>query len=424
MGINQIAHNRSLQNKAFMDNSHSILTTLSRDFLALCQAQVTLLTQSLNAAWVGVYLTEDSSKNSPSTNLIPAYFYPQSNPNLPFLSEQENQVLLLLNGQSKVEQDSSLPHDLETKINRHNQIIMPLLYEEIFMGLLVVRRSESPWNELELTQIEKIATSLAIARSLEKSNSWYQQKLRQLENFINFQDHKIDNLLHQLRNPLTALRTFAKLLLKRILPEDNNNKVVQNMLRESDRLRDLLQQFQQEEKSKSSLLELKGHSVEQTNFLLPAQSARETDLIAIVASLLDSAIAIAEEKKIKVEGHFGKNPVFVQGNSQAIREVVSNLIDNAIKYTPKGGQVKIELIKKEKYQGIKITDSGYGIPLEDQDHVFERNYRGVQQLGAIPGTGLGLAIVKELVEQMQGQIELISPNELNGTTFVVWWLAS
>lgn len=419
-GIKKIAKTRFRKNDTLMDNSHVV----SNEFVALCEAQVTLLTQGFKASGVGVYLTEiDMEEEQASTNLIPAYFYPQSYPNLPFLSEQENQVLLLLNEQSQGTQAISLPSDLEKRISLDNQIVMPLLYEDDFMGLLVVRRNEKDWNEVELTQIEAIATSLAIARFLERSNSWYQQRLEELEDLRTFQTNKIDDLLHQLRNPITALRTFAKLLLKRILPEDTNNKIIHNILREGDRLQDLLLQFEQEE-TDHNVIKLEGCKIHQNNFLLPAKSSTKTDLIAVVNTLLESAIAIAGEKEITVEVNLPQNPVLVQGNSQAIREVITNLLDNAVKYTPNGGQVKIELLQKEQYQGIKIIDSGCGIPIEDQEHIFERNYRGVQQLGKIPGTGLGLSIAKELVEQMQGKIELISPNELNGTTFVVWFLNS
>ena len=74
--------------------------------------------------------------------------------------------------------------------------------------------------------------------------------------------------------------------------------------------------------------------------------------------------------------------------------------------------------------GVIIRDTGYGIPVKDQKSIFERHYRGVQAEGDIPGTGLGLAIAQELVTKMQGEIELISPNNFSednpGTTLIVW----
>jgi signal transduction histidine kinase len=121
----------------------------------------------------------------------------------------------------------------------------------------------------------------------------------------------------------------------------------------------------------------------------------------------------------------------VIANAKALREVLNNLIDNALKYTPTGGEVKIYSIEKleqaqQNWLGIAISDSGYGIPLEDQQKIFERHYRGRQAQSDIPGSGLGLAIAKDLIEKMGGKIEIISPNNIEkntslpGTTMIVW----
>ena len=147
--------------------------------------------------------------------------------------------------------------------------------------------------------------------------------------------------------------------------------------------------------------------------------------------VLDARLAIAQEKNIHFTADIRDGIPPVQANARALREVLSNLIDNAIKYAPPGGTVQIAVGLERTdatgtWQGIAIGDTGYGIPEADRDRIFERHYRGIQERGHIPGTGLGLAIVKELVEQMHGKIELISPNGLSrspsfpGTTFIVW----
>lgn len=113
---------------------------------------------------------------------------------------------------------------------------------------------------------------------------------------------------------------------------------------------------------------------------------------------------------------------------------MNNLIDNALKYTPARGKVEILTCRrstdKQNWLGIAIKDTGCGISPQDREHIFERHYRGVQAEGDILGSGLGLAIAKELVEQMNGEIELISPNNLAedeafvGTTFIIWLLVA
>ena len=112
-----------------------------------------------------------------------------------------------------------------------------------------------------------------------------------------------------------------------------------------------------------------------------------------------------------------------------MQEVLSNIIDNALKYTHAGGKVLLECgQEKPGFQGIIISDTGPGIPLEDLEHLGERHYRGVQAKTEIPGTGLGMAIAKQLMAEMQGNIEVFSPaiksiitlSDTPGTTFIIW----
>jgi signal transduction histidine kinase len=164
--------------------------------------------------------------------------------------------------------------------------------------------------------------------------------------------------------------------------------------------------------------------------LLPgSQLEMETVPVAdILAPLLDSADAIAQDKDLTLEAISDSS--LVRADSTALREVLSNLIDNALKYTPTGREIFVQTgLTREtpqgRQQGIMIQDSGVGIPPEDQDQIFTRHYRGAQAQGNIPGSGLGLAIAKELTEQMHGEIELTSPltPEGKGTRFVVWLMA-
>jgi len=134
----------------------------------------------------------------------------------------------------------------------------------------------------------------------------------------------------------------------------------------------------------------------------------------------------------------------ISSSAKALREVLSNLLDNALKYTPAEGQVYLEVSTNwysplprahAGWLGIAIWDTGPGIPPQDLAHLFERHYRGVQAQTDIPGTGLGLAIARGLVQQMQGEIQVFSPAQQcqmvhfvppppptagPGTAFVVW----
>jgi signal transduction histidine kinase len=100
-----------------------------------------------------------------------------------------------------------------------------------------------------------------------------------------------------------------------------------------------------------------------------------------------------------------------------LRQIVSNLLTNALKYSPKGDPVEFELNREENQARITIRDRGIGIPANDQVHLFEPFHRA-QNTGTINGTGLGLAIVKKAVDLHQGTISVQSQIDV-GTTFTV-----
>ena len=314
------------------------------------------------------------------------------------------------------------------------QLILPLAHQETFIGLLVTGREDREWQAAEARQIEEIARTIAVGRFIELQYHWTQSKLELQENLRRIEHDRLDNLLHQLRNPLTALRTFGKLLLKRLLPDDPNSKLVSSILAQSDRFQALLEQFEAESlrlpetESNSKLLALgTNERIDHSSFLLPSSTAELTsiDLKEILVPLLDTASAIATERELELSARLPQQLPCIMGDFAALREIFANLIDNALKYTMSGGKVQLDLITEGKSKlGVAIRDSGLGIPAADRERIFERHYRGVQAKGDIPGTGLGLAIARELIHKMQGEIELISPNNFAedsvGTTFVVW----
>ena len=418
----------------------------SAEFTNLCQSQIRLLTQALGAIWAVVYLTEEGL-DSPETNLLPFLVYPQTKLNLPQQLPGQDFPAIWQEGTAIKDNSALFLPDLVTDENKQwtaenlatKKLIVPLIYEEVVLGLLVTVRQDRNWHKTELQQVEDIANSLAIARFLERQSQWYREELTRQQKLVNWEQDRTDDLLHQLRNPLTALRTFSKLLLKRFLPETRERSIAESILRESDRLADLLQQFEAELDqviAENPQLTLSATSIpltetpadNQTNFLLPGKidDLESINLPELLNPLLVSFKAIAQTKKIKLIADIPDNLSPVYGDSKALVEVLNNLIDNAIKYTPESGQVKIEIGTKNNLLGIFIRDTGYGIPEQDREHIFERHYRGVQAEGEIPGTGLGLAIAKKLMVQMQGDIELVSPNNISqntqfpGTTFIVW----
>lgn len=452
-----------------------MLMPASSEFVALCQAQVALLTQALGATLSVVYLTEEFVEGQ-EAKLIPVVAFPEqtvlwqekdSLALLPDAIERLNNVPRLL---SAAPQDSLTPQksdvgggDREGRRGRNGhtlvqqrQIVLPLIHEGVVMGLLVTNRKDRPWNEQEKMEIERIAHTMAIACILDQRSQWLSQQFSQQQRLQTQQNDLLHNLLHQLRNPLTALRTFGKLLLKRLQLEDANRDIASNILRESDRIQELLQQFDgvvdmtvNHRVSLPAFPELvsvdsktavesvtEPPSENKPLLLLPetglmgVESLAPCSVTQVLEPLITSAMAIAQERNLKLKADIPSNLPLVRANAKALREVFSNLIDNALKYTPSEGIIYIQAgLERQfphgRWQGVGVSDTGPGIPPQDLERLFERHYRGVQANTSIPGTGLGLAIARDLVRQMQGEIEVFSPSihsadGVVGATFIVW----
>lgn len=485
----------------------------SSEFVALCKSQVAVLTQGLGAALSAVYLTEELIEGT-QAKLIPVVVYPEA----AGVWEEDNPVLVLPDSGGKIDRiprlsraaprllpqvgefaqtmDSTASDWDDNVLQRQGQVVLPLMHEGVVMGLLIAGREDRPWNEKELATIERIARTLAIACIMDRRRVWFEQQFTQANRLQAQQRDRLDDLVHQLRNPLTALRTFGKLLIKRLLPEDKNRDIASSILSESDRLQELLKELDAtldtSETEQAPLMlpasalpeaspelgtrdwKLRTEQEVSKSLIANSQSLAPISVVEVLEPLIATARAIASERNLALFTEIPTNLPLVQGNARGLREVLSNLIDNALKYTPSGGQIDIRVAvcprvlqgetwtmgtderlprrvetvtqcletstaQPEQRVAILISDTGPGIPSQDLEHLFERHYRGVQATTAIPGSGLGLAIAKELVVQMKGEIEVFSPAQkvwakqnwqsqevqaehesAQGTTFVVW----
>ncbi|MEB3189764.1 MAG: ATP-binding protein [Snowella sp.] len=429
----------------------------SSDFVSLCQSQVRLLQQGLQVDSCEVYITR-SPQMAEEAEWVPVVSYAQSpkafvsEAGFTRLPQQGNsnhfsELDWPISSLTDQEMRTGMLQPLRTQsslagLSTLQPLVLPLLYQETMVGVLVIGRDTALWQSQELQQLDQIAQTLAIACILDQRQVWYEQQLQQQQSRQQWERDHWDDLLHQLRNPLTALRTFGKLLLKRLGSDPKSQTVVEGIVREGEHLQELLQSFESQvqqviplEIDPSSELEVwpEKPSSAVSPLLLPSANLSCSPLLLqpILNNVLLAETAIAQERQIRLNIDLVEDLPPILGNAQALREVLSNLIDNALKYTPSLGEVTVRLgiehpTAPQQWQGLEIADSGYGIPKEDQDHIFERHYRGVQAQGEIPGTGLGLAIAQELVTSMQGELRLISPNPNShdprypGTIFQLW----
>jgi signal transduction histidine kinase len=152
------------------------------------------------------------------------------------------------------------------------------------------------------------------------------------------------------------------------------------------------------------------------------------DLVPLIANVARSGNIMADGR-VEVTSHINTRPgdandgqggLLVQGDEDRLKQVLLNLIDNAIKHTPEGGRVVVEASLVESSIHITVSDTGVGIPADDLPHVFERFYRVDKSRSRTQGgAGLGLTIAKSIVEAHGGRIEARSTVGV-GTVFDVW----
>lgn len=424
--------------------SKGVLMPTSSEFVALCRSQVALLTQVLGASLSVVYLSEELVEGA-EAQIVPVAAYPESvalekpsqfvlPPGNDLGAANSRQISAGVSADRLSSANSDDPIDvsvisqhLKSELVEQRQVVLPLVHEGIVLGLLVTERSDRAWTTWERSQIERVAATIALACVMDQRAQWLDQTDRQQRLLQNEQHDVLDNLLHQFKSPLTALRTFGKLLLRRLRPEDSNREVATSIVRESDRLQDLLQQFDRAidlEDIDLISVEVDEESRPTENRPIPLLPAgiltgsgltlEACSVTEILQPLLSSAEAIAQEEGLVIRSLIPANLPSVWANQGALREVLSNLIDNAFKYTSPSGQIHIRVDVLDDRVILRVTNTGQGIPPQDLPHLFERHYRGVQAVTEIPGTGLGLAIARRLVEQMHGEIEVFSPMQNDG----------
>jgi signal transduction histidine kinase len=210
---------------------------------------------------------------------------------------------------------------------------------------------------------------------------------------------------HELRTPLAALRTFNELLLENAGRDpDTRAEFLEASAQQIARLDWLAQNLLELSKLDSGLVLL---------------DLRPDDLRAAIESAVEQADAAARRKGVHLSMDLPPEPVRIRHDPQRIGQVVSNLVGNALKFTPKGGSVDVSLRPTAEGAEIEVRDTGVGIDPVELPRIFERFFRGSRASEArSSGSGLGLSIAKSIVDMHGGRIDVQSRLGV-GTTFVV-----
>lgn len=213
------------------------------------------------------------------------------------------------------------------------------------------------------------------------------------------------NVSHEMKTPLTSIKGFVETLQAGAIDNPEMARKFLNIIMiEADRLTRLINDILSITKMESG-----NENVEIKKIALDRAVMEVCDLLKIHA----------DEKEVKVYASANETPSFIMGNPDRVKQLLINLIENAIKYNKVGGTVTVKVIEDEKQIYLSVSDTGIGVKEEHLNRLFERFYRVDKgRSRAMGGTGLGLAIVKHIVNSMGGFIE-VSSKYGEGTEFLI-----
>ena len=211
----------------------------------------------------------------------------------------------------------------------------------------------------------------------------------------------ISDISHQIKTPVAAANTFAQLLDDKELSDEERGEYIAALQTSLEKLPFLTNSLIKMSRLESGIISLK---------------PEKNSLNDIVLQAVKTVYAKAKEKNISITFDCAQNfEAVLDFNWTA--EAVTNVLDNAVKYTPDGGIVGLAITEYPSYLRLDISDNGIGIPEEEQSKIFGRFYRGKQSAG-VDGVGIGLSLTRDIINKQHGYIKVMS--DKNGSTFSVF----
>ena len=262
-------------------------------------------------------------------------------------------------------------------------------------GVVVTRRARRPLDELGAAVTRIVETGDLGARlpvrergdAVDELKVLFNAMLDRIESLVNAMRETLDNVSHDLRTPLARLKATAERELESGRPDAQEKEALADMLEETDRAAQLLSVLMDVSEAETGVLKL------------DMQDVAATDLVTDALSLFEDA---AEEKAVTVSANAAPD-LFVYADRNRMRQVLANLLDNAVKHTPPGGKITVEAVGEGHEALFRVSDSGPGIAPEDLPHIFDRLYRGDRSRSE-PGLGLGLALARAIVQAHGGSL--------------------
>lgn len=227
--------------------------------------------------------------------------------------------------------------------------------------------------------------------------------IKKEDNLLEQQQNFLLSVTHELKSPLAAIKLSLQTLVKRDLPKEMQQSLLSNSLKDIERLDTLVENM------------LLATRIESRSYSFPKERINFSELVVRIADRLQ-VHSCGEEQIIKSTV---QPNIYLEGDSFTLSSVVSNLIENAVKYSSPCSEVEVSLCQNDGHAVLVVSDKGPGISDEEKMLIFDKFYRvGSEKTRKTKGTGLGLFIVKEVLQQHDADV-VVKDNVPQGTIFEV-----
>lgn len=254
---------------------------------------------------------------------------------------------------------------------------------------------------------EQMGSHVQLNSALRRALDDRDRAVAELRQALQTREEFLSSAAHDLRTPVASIKGMAQLLRRRAAvslsaDEDRFTEGLEDIDRSADRMVDLIEE----------LLDLARLGSDRPLEL----QLRDADLVALATEAVRARESTARLHGLRMDTDLPE----LRGRWDATRllRVLNNLLDNALKYSPKGGEVVVVVCQEGDCAVLSVRDQGIGIPAQDLPHLFERFYRGTNVVGVVPGTGIGLTGARYIVESHGGTIEVESA-EGKGSVFTI-----